>query len=141
MIRLSRAAAVLAVAVGVLAAGCAAPAAPRAAGIGPMPAGPVAARSAFSLDTVTAPVAALYRFAESRQAVFEQIPCYCNCGGLGHRSLRDCFVRRDGGYEAHASVCGVCLAEAIDIQRMLGEGKDVAAIRATIDATYGGAGR
>jgi hypothetical protein len=92
------------------------------------------------LAALPEPVAARYRFAEANRALMERIPCYCGCASLGHRSLYDCFLTPDGAYEAHGAGCGICQAEAVDVERLLGEGMSVAEIRAAIDATYGSAG-
>jgi len=37
-------------------------------------------------------VRAAYEFAARHPEVLEQVPCYCGCRTLGHRSSRDCFV-------------------------------------------------
>jgi hypothetical protein len=93
------------------------------------------------LGSLSEQLAAQYRFVESNQLVFEHLPCYCGCGQtLGHRNLRDCFVWSAGVYDAHASGCGVCQAEAIDAQTMLGKGMDVQAIRAEVRARYASMG-
>jgi hypothetical protein len=92
------------------------------------------------LDALAEPVAARYRFAEANRALMERIPCYCGCASLGHRSLYDCFLTPQGAYEAHGAGCGVCQAEAVDVERLFGEGKSVTAIRAAIDATYASSG-
>ena len=34
-----------------------------------------------------------YRFAIANRDILKQIPCYCGCGGEGHESNLDCFVR------------------------------------------------
>jgi hypothetical protein len=33
-----------------------------------------------------------YRFAIANPEVLAQLPCYCGCGGMGHKSDLDCFV-------------------------------------------------
>jgi hypothetical protein len=109
---------------------------------GPAPAARTMTSETGPIDLATLPeaVAARYRFAEANRAVMERIPCYCGCSALGHRNLYDCFVTAQGGYEAHGAGCGVCQAEAVDVERLLGEGLDVAAIRTAIDATYASSG-
>ena len=37
-------------------------------------------------------VRAAYEFAARQPDVLEQLPCFCGCRKLGHRSNRDCFV-------------------------------------------------
>jgi hypothetical protein len=60
---------------------------------------------------------------------------------LAHRSLLQCFVRPDGGWERHASGCAVCTEESSVVRSMLADGAGVHAIRtAVIDqfSTTGG---
>jgi len=61
-----------------------------------------------------------YTFATEHPAILEQIACYCGCGMLGHRFLRDCFIHDDGTYEEHASFCDVCVGENLKVQNYLG---------------------
>ena len=35
-----------------------------------------------------------YRFAIANPQVLSKLPCYCGCGGIGHRSDLDCFIER-----------------------------------------------
>ena len=37
----------------------------------------------------------LYRFAVERRDVLQYMPCFCGCGGLGHRDNRDCYVKAE----------------------------------------------
>lgn len=96
---------------------------------------------AFVLDGIPPETAHAYRFAEAHPEELRRVPCYCGCVGLGHQDLLDCFVRRTGGYEPHASGCGICAREAADVEAMLGRGVSVATIRSTIDADYAKYGR
>ena len=61
-----------------------------------------------------------YKFATEHPEVLEQIPCYCNCGMMGHRFLRDCFIHDDGTYEEHASFCDICVGETLKVQNYVG---------------------
>ncbi len=100
-----------------------------------------AAGATVDLATLPEQTVAHYRFVEANQELAEQLPCYCGCGeSLAHRSLRDCFVRDGGEYDAHAAGCGVCLLESEDAQQLLADGETPAAIRAVIDERYGGLG-
>jgi Protein of unknown function with PCYCGC motif len=103
--------------------------------------GGAAAGATVDLATLPDQIVARYRFVEANQELAEQLPCYCGCGqSLDHRSLRDCFVRDGGEYDAHAAGCGVCQLEADDAEQLLAGGETPAAIRATIDERYGGLG-
>ena len=48
-----------------------------------------------------------YRFAIANRELLSNVPCYCGCGAMGHRSNLDCYVksvRADGSieFENHA---------------------------------------
>ncbi len=46
-----------------------------------------------------------YELAEKIPAVLHQLPCYCYCDKIGHKSLRTCYET------THAAHCGTCLKE------------------------------
>lgn len=96
---------------------------------------------AFALDGLPDEIVNNYHFVESQPDLAAKIPCYCGCHSLGHTNLLDCYIRPDGGYEQHASGCGICGMEADDIEQMLAGGQDPGAIRAAIDAEYSSYGR
>jgi len=85
-----------------------------------------------------------YKFAMANAAVLRWMPCYCGCGAMGHGSNLDCFFKptMDGltslTFEEHASYCEICIDTALMAKRMAGEGQSLRAIRAAIDATFGG---
>lgn len=81
-----------------------------------------------------------YEYALRAPALLEQMPCYCGCVSLGHRHLRDCFLRDDGTFNDHAAACAVCLQETVDVQTAAQAGASPATIRAQIDAKYGDLG-
>jgi len=57
-----------------------------------------------------------YTYATEHPEVLEQIPCYCGCGELGHKSVRDCFISDNGNYDDHASTCDTCVGIAMKAQ-------------------------
>src|SRR5947207_1139526 len=69
-----------------------------------------------------------YRFALEQPDLLAQLPCYCGCSQLkpAHTSLRDCFLKPEGGFEEHASGCTVCVDEARDSRQMFEQGQTVA---------------
>lgn len=91
------------------------------------------------LDPADVPegLAVYYRAAVDHGDVFAQVPCFCGCEEmLGHRHLRDCFVRADG-WEAHALGCGVCLGEAAQVIDLLAAGEtDSQVIRDAVIARW-----
>lgn len=84
-------------------------------------------------------VAVLYRAAHEHAEIYEAVPCFCGCEAmLGHRHLLDCFARPDGGWEAHALGCGVCLGEARQVEELRVAGiTDLGEIRAAVVARWG----
>lgn len=68
----------------------------------------------------------------TEQDMLAHIPCYCGCKGVGHTSLKSCFL------DDHGSYCGICQEEAIDAYEMAKAGYSLAEIREHIDAKYGG---
>ena len=93
----------------------------------------------LDLATMGPDIAAHYEFAAAHGDVYTQIPCYCGCDRtLGHRNLKDCFVRADGtGWDAHASGCAVCTNESTAVRDSLAAGVAPADIRTQIIAQYG----
>lgn len=80
----------------------------------------------------------MYHYAADHPGEFASLPCYCGCDRtLGHRHLLDCFVTPTGGWDRHASGCGVCTTEALDAQATFASGADTATVRARLVATYG----
>lgn len=102
---------------------------------------PAGSAAGFTLDEQPRTTVELYRFVAGHQELAERVTCYCGCGPQsGHRFLRDCFVLDSGDFEAHASGCGVCLAEAGEVRRRHDAGEPVEAIAAAIDESFSGYG-
>lgn len=81
-----------------------------------------------------------YRFAVANQELISQIPCYCGCarlsGGQNHKSLKNCYLKDDGSFDAHASSCDICNKIALDVKAWQKEGFAVKDIRARVDDKY-----
>lgn len=77
-----------------------------------------------------------YRFAAANPETLQQIPCYCGCGPIGHKSNYACFFRQDGALDTHGLGCGICVEIAHDVMRGLQQGTSLAQIRAQVDADY-----
>lgn len=45
------------------------------------------------VQTAPTNVQEAYRFAVANPELLEQMPCYCGCGGVGHTSNIDCYVK------------------------------------------------
>lgn len=48
-----------------------------------------------------------YEIAKQIPETLAQLPCYCHCDQVGHKSLHTCFV------DDHAAHCAVCVDEAL----------------------------
>ncbi len=97
----------------------------------------VAPGGELDLSTVSEPIATHYRFAAAHPRTYRQVPCFCGCEeALEHRSLLDCFVRPQGGWEAHAAGCAVCVQESEILRSRLADGASPAEIRAEIVDRY-----
>lgn len=91
-----------------------------------------------SLAALPSETSDMYRYVAAHGEQFTEFPCYCGCDrSLGHRDLRDCFVTPDGSWDAHASGCGVCTAEATTAKELLADGTEVATVRQKIIDRYG----
>lgn len=81
-----------------------------------------------------------YRFAVANQELISQIPCYCGCARLSgeqnHKSLKNCYLKDDGSFDAHASSCDLCNKIALDVKAWQKEGFAVKDIRARVDDKY-----
>ena len=92
-----------------------------------------------SLAALPSAMADVYQYAADHADHFAQLPCYCGCErSLGHRSLEDCFVNAGGdGWDAHASGCGVCTAEAVTARELLDTNTEIGIVRQAIVDRYG----
>jgi hypothetical protein len=99
-------------------------------------------------DVKVAPVVVQqsYRFAVANPALMNQIPCYCGCGKMGHKSNYMCYVKAASAagkpvagkpaFDTHALGCSICVDITQDVMRLTKEGKSPQDIRAYVDATY-----
>lgn len=68
-----------------------------------------------------------YDVAQKIPNVLYQLPCYCYCDRIGHKSLRTCFE------SDHAAHCGTCLQEAYYAYFMTRQGKTPKQIREGVE--------
>lgn len=98
----------------------------------------VAPGGVVELDALPATQQSLYLAAAEDPEAFREVRCYCGCESfLDHRHLLDCFVRPDGGWERHATGCGVCLAEAQQVVDLRADDVPIDEISRRIDERYG----
>ena len=64
-----------------------------------------------------------YELAAKIPAVLHQMPCYCHCDRMGHKSLRTCFEGM------HGAECDVCMRELYYAYGEKQKGRTVAQIR------------
>ncbi|MEP7114650.1 MAG: PCYCGC motif-containing (lipo)protein [Ilumatobacteraceae bacterium] len=104
----------------------------------PADAASAAASPTVNLADLPDTTADVYRYAADHAMHFTEIPCFCGCdGSLDHRNLEDCFVNATGDWDAHASGCGVCTAEAIAAREQLDAGVAISDVRQSIIDRFG----
>lgn len=93
------------------------------------------------IQDAPAAVRTAYQFAVANPDALKNVPCYCGCGAIGHKSNLACYIQEfsaDGKpvFDDHAMGCSICVDIATDVMQMTGEGQSPAAIRQQIVATY-----
>ncbi|MEJ5199736.1 MAG: PCYCGC motif-containing (lipo)protein [Anaerolineae bacterium] len=88
-----------------------------------------------------AAVRTAYQFAAANPDALANVPCYCGCGAIGHKSNLACYVKEfsaDGRpvFDSHALGCSICVDIALDVMKMTNEGRSPAEIRQQIVDTY-----
>lgn len=85
-------------------------------------------------------VEAAYEYAITNPHIVQWMPCYCGCGGMGHGSNLDCYLRRaDGAFEEHASYCDICVEITLKTKELVDGGMNLRQVRTIVDQTWGGA--
>jgi hypothetical protein len=82
-----------------------------------------------------------YQFAAANPEPLKNVPCYCGCGAIGHKSNYSCYIKSvetDGKivFDQHALGCSLCVDITQDVIRLSKEGKSPGGIRDFIVATY-----
>ena len=93
------------------------------------------------MQDAPAAVRTAYQFAVMNPDALKNVPCYCGCGAIGHKSNLACYIEEFGAdgkpvFDDHAMGCSICVDIATDVMKMTGEGKSPAAIRQQIVDTY-----
>lgn len=93
------------------------------------------------IQRAPAAVRTAYQFAVANPDALANVPCYCGCGAIGHRSNLACYVKEFGPdgrpvFDDHALGCSICVDIATDVMKMSGEGKAPAEIRQRIVDAY-----
>jgi hypothetical protein len=99
--------------------------------------------SVLPMQMQQAPVAVrtAYQFAVTNPDALRNVPCYCGCGAIGHKSNLACYIKEFGAdgkpvFDDHAVGCSICVDIATDVMQMTGEGKSPADIRQQIVETF-----
>jgi hypothetical protein len=99
--------------------------------------------SALPMQMQQAPAAVrtAYQFAVTNPDALRNVPCYCGCGAIGHKSNLACYIKEFGAdgkpvFDDHAMGCSLCVDIATDVMKMTDEGKSPANIRQQIVTTY-----
>ena len=95
----------------------------------------------MQMQQAPATVRTAYQFAVANPDALKNVPCYCGCGAIGHKSNLACYIKEfssDGKpvFDDHAMGCSICVDIATDVMKMTGEGKTPADIRQKIVDTY-----
>jgi hypothetical protein len=104
---------------------------------------PMAPLHAMHADVQAAPVRVqeAYRFAVANPEPMSEIPCYCGCEPLGHKSNYDCYVAGVDAsgtvtFDPHALNCQICVDITHDTRRMLGEGRSLPEVYIFVNTSY-----
>ncbi len=93
------------------------------------------------MQAAPAAVRTAYQFAVANPDALANVPCYCGCGAIGHKSNLACYVKEFGAdgkpvFDDHALGCSICVDIATDVMKMTAEGRSPAAIRQQIVDVY-----
>jgi hypothetical protein len=93
------------------------------------------------VQNAPATVRQAYQFAVANPDPLKNVPCYCGCGAIGHKSNYSCYVKNvqaDGKvvFDQHALGCSLCVDITQDVIRLTKEGKSPGDIRTFIVGNY-----
>ena len=71
-----------------------------------------------------------YQAAKDHPQLLAQLPCFCYCDTIGHKSLHSCYE------DDHSTGCTVCIDSALTARQLSKEGKGAKEIRDTLIARY-----
>lgn len=103
----------------------------------------MAPMSMLSPEVASAPesVRTAYQFAVANPDALKNVPCFCGCGAVGHKSNYDCYIQDAPAngkiiFDKHALGCSICVDITQDVVRMTQDGRAPPSIRAEILNTY-----
>ncbi len=71
-----------------------------------------------------------YHVAAEIPETLAQMPCYCSCDRIGHKSLLDCYA------DEHAAYCDICQDSALWSEKRVKQSASIATIRQEIASRY-----
>ena len=71
-----------------------------------------------------------YQVAKDHPQLLAQLPCFCYCDTIGHKSLHSCYE------DDHSTGCAVCIESALTAKQMSKEGLGAKEIRDKLIARY-----
>jgi hypothetical protein len=71
-----------------------------------------------------------YQAAKENPQLFAQLPCFCFCDKIGHKSLHSCYE------DDHSTGCGICIDSALTAKQLKKEGLGAREIRDKLIAKY-----
>ncbi|MDF1515221.1 MAG: PCYCGC motif-containing (lipo)protein [Anaerolineae bacterium] len=81
-----------------------------------------------------------YQFNLANPDIMQEIPCYCGCGAVGHKSNFNCYakINADGSmsFDGHALGCSICVDITHDTMRLIEEEHSIPEIQTYVDAQY-----
>ena len=86
-----------------------------------------------------------YEFAVNHPDALKNVPCYCGCVSMGHRSNYMCYIQDhqlDGAivFDPHALNCELCIDISQDVMRLTRNKKTATEIRSFIMDKYADSG-
>jgi len=99
------------------------------------------ARLPKPMQDAPAAVRTAYQFAVANPDALQNVPCYCGCGAIGHKSNLACYLKEASApdrpvFDDHALGCSICVDIATDVMKLTGDGKSPAEVRRQIVAIY-----
>jgi hypothetical protein len=86
----------------------------------------------LSPDQFSGKVKKAYQVAKEIPQTLAQLPCFCYCDTIGHKSLHSCYE------DDHATGCTVCVDSALSASELKQQGISDGEIRDRLIAKYGG---
>lgn len=84
----------------------------------------------LSPEQFTGETRAAYQVAKEIPVTLAQLPCFCYCDAIGHKSLHSCYE------DDHSVGCGICKVSALMASKLKKEGLSDEQIRERLIAHY-----